>query len=266
MLHFITFVAMFSKKIAIVGSGNVASHLAEVFFEQKLALTEIYSRNTEEVEIIASAFDIPLVNKIEDIGENADIIFLAVSDDAIEKVCAKMKCSDKIIAHCSGIANTELLKACTTNYACFYPLQTFTKNHKVDFSQIPILITASNSETENSLKDLANLISLKVAAISDIQRQKLHLSAVIVNNFTNHLFTLSSNYLAKNEIDFDFLKPLIQETVDKISAKAPRDNQTGPAKRNDIKTIEKHFSLIEDPDLLDIYKILTKSIYNTHNE
>lgn len=257
---------MFNKKIAIIGSGNVASHLAEIFFEQKLNLTEIYSRSTEKAEKIAALFDINAIKNIEDIGKNADVIFLAVSDDAIEKVCKQLNCTNKIIAHCSGIANTELLKTCTENYACFYPLQTFTKNHKVDFSQIPILITASNTDTENTLKDLANLISLKVAVISDIQRQKLHLSAVIVNNFTNHLFTLSSNYLAKNNIDFDLLKPLIQETVNKISGKKPIENQTGPAKRNDTKTIEKHFSLIEDEDLLEIYKILTKSIYTTHNE
>ena len=215
---------MFTKNIAIVGSGNVASHLAEIFFEQKIAVTEIYSRNIEDAEKIASSFHISLIKDLKDIGKNADIIFLAVSDDAIEEVCNKLSCKNKIIAHCSGIANTELLKVCTENYACFYPLQTFTKNHKVDFSQIPILITASNLETENTLKDLANKISLKVAIISDLQRQKLHLSAVIVNNFTNHLFTLASNYLAKNHIDFDYLKPLIQETVNKISTKNPKEN------------------------------------------
>lgn len=257
---------MTNKKIAIIGSGNVAWHLAEVFSEQKIEITEIYSRNIENVFKIASSHQIPIVKELKNVGKNADIIFLAISDDAIEEVCNHLTHSNKIVAHCSGIANTELLKVASENYACFYPLQTFTKNHKVDFSQIPILITASNVETENTLKELANLISLKVAIISDLQRQKLHLSAVIVNNFTNHLFTLSSNYLAKNNIDFDFLKPLIQETVNKISSKNPRENQTGPAKRNDIKTIEKHFSLIEDEELLDIYRILTKSIYKTYNE
>ena len=171
---------MFNKKIAIIGSGNVASHLVEVFFEQKLDVTEIYSRNTEEAEKIATAFRIPLVKNLKDVGKNADIIFLAVSDDAIEEVCNNLSCTDKIIAHCSGIANTELLKVCTNNYACFYPLQTFTKNHKVDFSQIPILITASNSETENILKDLANKISLKVAVISDI-RDKVKISEDDIN-------------------------------------------------------------------------------------
>jgi len=260
------FVNMFNKKIAIVGSGNVAWHLSEIFNEKTIEVTEVCSRNQEEAKKIATAIQAKHIKKLKNIGENADLIILAVSDDAIEKVCKKLKCKNKIVAHTSGIANTQLLKACSKNFACFYPLQTFTKYHKVDFSQIPVLISANNIETENTLKDLANLISLKVEVISDIQRQKLHLSAVIVNNFTNHLYTLSSNYLAKNTIDFELLKPLIQETVNKISSNNPKVNQTGPAKRNDVKTIEKHFNLIEDEDLKEIYKILTLSIYTTHNE
>ena len=102
--------------------------------------------------------------------------------------------------------------------------------------------------------------------ITDDERQKLHLAAVIANNFSNHLYTLSAQYLAKNNIDFDLLKPLITETVHKISNSNPKANQTGPAKRNDIETIEKHFSLMENEDLKEIYKILTKSIYKTHND
>ncbi len=257
---------MFNTKIAIIGSGNVANHLADIFFEKKLNITEIYSRNIIEGTKLAEKVEAKFIADIKEIGKNAEIIIIAISDDAIATVCKNLQLSNHFLAHTSGIANTDSLKIASKNYACFYPLQTFTKNTKVDFSNIPILITASNSKTEKILKELANHISLKVETISDIQRQKLHLSAVIVNNFTNHLFTLSSNYLAKNNIDFNLLKPLIQETVNKISTNNPKANQTGPAKRNDIKTIQKHFSLIEDKDLLEIYKILTNSIYNTHND
>lgn len=257
---------MFNTKIAIIGSGNVANHLAEIFFEKKLNISEIYSRNIAEGTKLAVKVEAKFIEDIKEIGTNAEIVILAISDDAIANVCKQLHLNTHYLAHTSGIANTDTLKVASKNYACFYPLQTFTKHTKVDFSNIPILITASNSKTENILKELAKNISLKVETISDIQRQKLHLSAVIVNNFTNHLFTLSSNYLAKNNIDFNLLKPLIQETVNKISTNNPKANQTGPAKRNDTKTIQKHFSLIEDKNLIEIYKILTKSIYNTHNE
>ncbi len=261
----LTFVSVKEIKVDIIGSGNVASHLASIFMFHKIKVCNIYSRNFDNAKEIALKNNIQQASNIEKIGLESDIIFLAVADDAIEKISKLLIVEDAIIVHCSGIANTEVLKARSKNYGCFYPLQTFTKNHPVDFSQIPVLITGSNETTVNTLKNLANLISLKVEVITDVQRQKLHLAAVIVNNFTNHLFTLSSNYLAKNEINFDLLKPLIQETVNKISVKKPKENQTGPAKRNDTSTIEKHFSLIEDEDLKEIYKILTKSIFDTHN-
>jgi predicted short-subunit dehydrogenase-like oxidoreductase (DUF2520 family) len=257
---------MQKKKISIIGSGNVANHLAQIFFEKKLSIVEIYSRNKVEGKKLADKINVAYTSDIKSVGSNSDIIIMAISDDAIPLVCKELDLNDQILAHTSGIANTEDLKIATKNYACFYPLQTFTKGHSVEFSNIPILINAANAKTLSELKTIAYKISDTVTEISDIERQKLHLSAVIVNNFTNHLFTLSSQYLSKNKIDFNLLKPLIQETVNKISNSKPEANQTGPAKRNDKKTIEKHFSLIEDEDLITIYKILTKSIYDTHNE
>lgn len=257
---------MQKKRITIIGSGNVANHLAEIFFEKNLPLVEIYSRNIIEGEKLAQKVNAEFTNDIKTVGLQSEIIIMAISDDAIPGIAKQLNLDEHILAHTSGIANTEDLKVATKNYACFYPLQTFTKGHAVEFSNIPVLINAANSQTLSDLKTIAFKISNNVKEISDIERQKLHLSAVIVNNFANHLFSLSSKYLAKNNIDFNLLKPLIQETVDKISNSDPISNQTGPAKRNDLNTIEKHFSLIEDEDLVEIYKILTKSIYNTHNE
>jgi len=254
------------NKIAIIGSGNVATHLAQVFFKNKQSVSEIYSRNEKEGKILAKSVNAKFISKITEIGKNSEVIIMAISDDAIAEVSKNLNIEGKILAHTSGITNTEILSIATQNVACFYPLQTFTKGHLVDFKQIPILITSNNQKSLSALKAIAYKISKKVKVITDLERQKLHLSAVIVNNFTNHLFTLSSKYLTKNKIDFDLLKPLIQETANKISTSKPNKNQTGPAKRNDMKTIEKHLSFIEDNDLKEIYKILTKSIYNTYND
>lgn len=254
------------NKIAIIGSGNVATHLAKVFFENKMNVTEIYSRNESNGNFLAKEVNAKYISKLKNVGNNADVIIMAVSDDAIPEIAKKLNIGEKVLAHTSGIANTESLSVATKNFACFYPLQTFTKGNSVDFKNIPLLITTNNSATLSTLKTIAFKISKNVKEITDLERQKLHLSAVIVNNFTNHLFTLSSAYLAKNDIDFDLLKPLIQETVNKISTSKPNKNQTGPAKRNDKKTIEKHLSFIENNDLKEIYKILTNSIYNTYND
>jgi len=255
------------KRITIIGSGNVAYHLAKNLFRNRTGANFIYSRNKKAGDYLARQVFAHYTKKIEETVSRTDIYMMAVSDDAIKDVVNKLEINNKILVHTSGIANTDMLKIATENYGCFYPLQTFTKKVDIeDYRDIPILITASNLETEKTLVYLAKKISKKVVIVSDFDRQKIHLSAVFVNNFTNHLFSLSSQYLSENNLDFNLLKPLILETVNKIMKNKPIDNQTGPAKRNDKETINIHLNLLKDENLKEIYNVLTKSIYNTHNE
>ncbi|MEZ4979792.1 MAG: DUF2520 domain-containing protein [Chitinophagales bacterium] len=142
----------------------------------------------------------------------------------------------------------------------FYPLQSFTKTRKVDFENIPILIDASNKETLEVLQEIASLCSNKVQELDDEKRRKLHLAAVLVNNFSNHLFALAKEYTEKQELDFQLLKPLLQETVLKALEEDPKTIQTGPARRGDLNTIAQHELMLKDDKIKEIYAWFTKSI------
>jgi hypothetical protein len=107
---------------------------------------------------------------------------------------------------------------------------------------------------------LAGSISDDVREISSDQRKSLHLAAVFVNNFTNHLFQIGNELCGEHRLPFDILLPLIRETVQKLDHLSPLDAQTGPARRNDQKTMENHLHQLDNKNYKDIYTLLSKSI------
>lgn len=225
--------------IAIVGAGNVATHLGK-------KLNTRYSRN------------------INTIDKNADVIILAIKDDAIVQVAKKLKLNGKIIVHTSGSVGLDVLKRHAVNCGVLYPLQTFSKKRNIDLAQVPVCIEGSNKRTEKILFSLGSLLSKNVIPINSRQRKIIHLAAVFANNFSNHMYAIASTILKKEKLSFDLLKPLILETAGKVQEMEPRSAQTGPAKRNDKKIIREHLKMLSyKKKYRDLYKQVSNSI--THS-
>jgi predicted short-subunit dehydrogenase-like oxidoreductase (DUF2520 family) len=226
--------------VLLVGKGNVASHLKTAFLNaDTIRVTQISSR---QLEIIPQA----------------DITIIAVSDDAITEVSSKIK--NNFVVHTSGSVAMNDLKN-NSRKGIFYMLQTFSKDKIVDFSEVPFCLEAEHIEDYKLLEKLAKSIGKKIYSISSKQRKTLHLAAVFVNNFTNHLYKIGNDICKENKVPFEILQPLIKETASKIEHLSPKEAQTGPAIRNDKKTIQNHLNLL-DQNQQKIYKTLTKSIQN----
>jgi predicted short-subunit dehydrogenase-like oxidoreductase (DUF2520 family) len=168
----------------------------------------------------------------------------------------------QLVVHCSGATPMDVLEKHCTNFGIFYPLQTFSINSKPDWSQIPICISSNKVEKTEQLRYLAKALANNVYVISDKQRLALHVAAVFVNNFSNHLFVIGEDICNTEGVSFDILKPLIAETVAKIQVQSPSQVQTGPAIRHDKPTIRRHKAFLEyyPDDFLDIYKLMTRVI------
>ncbi len=243
--------------ISIIGSGNVAQHLVKVISKTDgLQIGQVIVREIQSnSNFISSDKMCSNYNEIKPV----DLFIIAVSDDAIVKVSSKLPFENQLVVHTSG--SVTLIDLDSKNRkGVFYPLQTFSKNKEVDFKTIPICLEAENKSDYEILQKVANLLSDKVYKINSEQRKALHVAAVFVCNFTNHLYKLGNDICDKNEIPFEILKPLIQETSHKIETLSPKEAQTGPAKREDIQTINKHLQFLSDQNQKDIYKTLTKSI------
>ncbi len=247
-------------KVTIVGTGNVSHHLQRVF------------KDTDEVNLVqvissrSVSSDSNLNNYSNSkISENPDIYIIAVSDDAIKKVSRHFENTTKLVVHTSGSVSIGTLPN-SIRKGVFYPLQTFSKERKVDFKSIPICVEADNLKDLELLKTLASAISNNVNEINSEQRKALHLAAVFVNNFSNHLYQIGDEICQNQQVSFELLKPLIKETAIKIENLSPVDAQTGPAKRNDRKTIKNHLEQLQNKKQKEIYSVLTKSIQETNGE
>jgi predicted short-subunit dehydrogenase-like oxidoreductase (DUF2520 family) len=246
-------------KASIIGSGNVAQHLIKAFSKStEIELVQVFSRQKESVSHLLD------LDKITDDFNNlkeADLYIIAVSDDAISDVSKQIPFENRLVVHTSGSVSLNSLDN-KNRKGVFYPLQTFTKNKDVDFKIIPICLESENESDFQLLEKVAQSISDKVFAISSEQRKALHVAAVFVNNFVNHLYQIGNAICTENQVPFEILKPLIQETTEKVMTLSPKDAQTGPAKRNDTETINAHLSFLADENQKNIYKILTQSIQN----
>jgi predicted short-subunit dehydrogenase-like oxidoreductase (DUF2520 family) len=260
------------KTATFIGSGNVATHLAQVLFDNGVSIQQICSRLMRNAEILATKVNAEAIDHIDDIDENVDLIFCCTKDDLILKITKKIAQKKKIknMVHTSGTVGLEVFKDTYKLYdavGIFYPLQTFSKSNAVDFSIIPIGITTQNKNLENNLFALASTISNKPFVIADEDRKHLHLSAVLVNNFVNHLFAIAQHYCKENNLNFDLLKPLIHQTISKIDTVPAIDAQTGPAKRNDQDIIKKHLEMLNNDVLTkNIYQALTDSILSMYHK
>jgi predicted short-subunit dehydrogenase-like oxidoreductase (DUF2520 family) len=247
--------------IVILGSGNVAAVLGRKFKSAGHQILQIVSRNAYVASKLAYEWDTESTNYSSIINRTADVYIIAVSDDSIDKVVADLQLPGKVVAHTAASVSKEILKNVSNHYGVFYPLQSL---HKEDFDlpETPIFFDGNDDFTKKKLEALANSISPKhVSLAGDDARLKLHVAAVFVNNFTNHLYALAEDYCKKEGIDFKELLPLIEETASRIVDVSPSKSQTGPAVRNDEETIEKHIGLLQaHPQLKKVYEALTASI------
>lgn len=253
-------------KVVIVGSGNVATALGKKIAGSGHEIIQVAARNAENAAALASSFGAAYTANLMEISKEGDFYLVAVSDGAIEAVASNLKLNNQIVVHTAASVSKEVLKHCSHNYGVLYPLQTFRKEISV-VPPIPVFLDANNNDTLMRLQCFAAPWAASVAVGTDEQRSKLHLAAVLVNNFINHLLGLSELYCNSNGLDFKDLKPLIEETVERGMKQSPTTVQTGPAVRNDFATIEKHRRMLQDhPDLLNIYNTLTASIESYYNK
>jgi predicted short-subunit dehydrogenase-like oxidoreductase (DUF2520 family) len=250
-----------SFNICIIGSGNLAKQLFLIFKEKGHTISGLAARN---VQVFQSW---PHVNEISvfllpDLPKEADFYFICTSDDSIAILSKQIESSNSIVVHCAGSIAIQDLGKQHRNKAVFYPLQSFSDNQQTNFETIPLCLDASNESTKKKLLDLAQTISNQIFWFEDEQRKKIHLMAVILNNFINYLLIETEQIATKEKISLDLFKPLLELTLQKSFSLGAKKSQTGPAKRGDLQTIANHKRLLESihPDFLPVYQLLSEKI------
>ncbi|MDP3444108.1 MAG: DUF2520 domain-containing protein [Ignavibacteria bacterium] len=256
----------FIKNVTIIGTGRVAYQLSNALYNNGFIIQQVLGRNQLKTTELAEMLDAEAIYRFDALNCDVDLVILAVSDDAIAEVAAQLPAMKGIIVHTSGSKGIEELGIQSNRKGVFWPLQTFSFDRVADFLTIPIFIQAENENDLRTLEAFGKVISNKIIESNNKMRAKLHLAAVFVSNFSNTLYAIGSDILADEQLDFEYLQPLILESALKVSEINPEAAQTGPARRIDLKTIANHLKLLSDkPDQAKIYQELTNFILKKYH-
>ena len=250
-------------RIGLIGTGNVAIALAREMYNHEI-ITIVQIIGKDQNKLPKDLIHIPFSNQFNSLP-TCDVVLIAVSDNEIQNVSNQLSLTDTVVAHTSGASSIDLLSN-HQHRGVFYPLQTFSKQQHLNWSEIPILWEGNNNLVNEKLKTLSQLLSPLATQIDEKQRFSIHLAAVVVNNFTNHLYAEAHRFCKSKQVNFELLIPIIEETTRKIKQLDPSKSQTGPAARGDTQTIQRHKTVSMTEELSDIYSLFTSQLLNRNNE
>ena len=252
-------------RIVFIGSGNIAHFFATRLKDKGHELVQVYSRNQDHAQALATLCGISLVTTaIEDIVADADVYILAIKDDALSAIATQLHFPGKVVLHCAGAVPLDVMTGISEHLAVIWSLYSIKKQHLPAGDQVPLIVEANTAQARSLALALAGDISVTVLETNLLQRQMLHLNAVFVNNFTNHLLTIAQKIGEEHQLPFAILQPIIRQTLEQAGRVMPSESQTGPAVRHDEETIQKHLSLLTDhPHWQKIYADISASIQQT---
>lgn len=247
-------------KVVIIGSGNTATVLGKKIKAADHEILQVFSRNANAAEMLAQTLNAQAVTNANNIHHSADIYMVALADSALPALHEWLQLDKRLVVHTAAAVSKHVLKNVSKNYGVLYPLQTLRKEQS-HLPEIPFLVDGNTADDLALIEDFAATLSSQVMPADDDMRLRVHVAAVFVNNFTNHLYALAEDYCKKEKVDFSLLLPLIDETARRIHTLPPQNSQTGPAIRNDELTIKKHLEVLSvHPHLKEIYQQLSSSI------
>ena len=256
-------------EVSFIGSGNLAWHLAAALDNTDYSVREVFSRHPANARaLVERLYNAQIRSTLDFSDSNSRIFIVAVPDDVLPDIVEDIILpQNTILVHTSGSRPLAVLQDAGARYTgVFYPLQTFSKKTKVDFGEIPVFIESDDRETEKTLLAMAKSISRKVFRISSEQRKALHIAAVFASNFTNHMLTISKAIMSKNNLQYEWLKPLIAETINKSLQIGPEPAQTGPARRGDLEILDAHMAFLEDDEAVaEIYRVISQHIVDRYD-
>jgi predicted short-subunit dehydrogenase-like oxidoreductase (DUF2520 family) len=248
-------------RISFIGAGKVSGALSRHMYLSGCKIQKIISRIEKNGRTLAKSCNASWSPEL-DFSAGEDIIITAVPDDTLKEVLGNINCHENtLVAHTAGSIGLDVFPVKLKHTGVFYPLQTFSADRKIEFKNLPFFLEGSDSFSSAVLKNLTGSIGGKAFFVDTDHRKLLHVAAVFVCNFTNHMLTSGKQIALKAGFPFEVFEPLINETILKAIETGPENSQTGPAYRNDEGTIKRHIDLLSfSPELQSVYLEITKSI------
>jgi len=254
--------------IALIGSGNVAAWIAyRLRDSREFRIGQVYSRNLAHARRIADGVGAQAIDDITQLSPEASLYLFSVADDAYGELLPRIPFTMPVALHTAGSVSQRVFEGHAREYGVLYPLQTFSKDTVYEGLQVPVCLETDHlGASLDSVERLAAALSDRYCRMSELQRAVAHLAAVFACNFSNAMFSIADDILKDNGMSLDLLRPLMQQTLDKLDSMSPRQAQTGPARRNDSRVMAKHLETLTDEHWRRIYSAVSDYIRDVEGE
>ena len=196
------------------------------------------------------------------------LTLLAVSDDALPEVASFFGTDQTdALVHCSGTRSLEDLAVHPVR-GVFWPILNLSKAVETTWKGAPILIQTEDASLHQTLHHWAHRIGATARDVTEVQRQKLHLAAVMTANFNNILLhwghLLTQEWGTHRDL-FSILSQQLNEFEQ--NPQDPLTRQSGPAWRGDQQTLESHLRLLQDdPEGTALYRWFSSLIQRLRDQ
>ena len=254
------------NRVGFIGAGHLAWHLAWRMQYQGLDVAEVWSKTPAHAKQLAARTGASPVMELSELNPDLDLWVLAIPDHAIPEVVQQLPAVKGLVVHTSGTVSIDALANAGHAQGVFYPFQSFQKSRSIHWDEIPVFIEGSTIESAQQLFEMAESLGTQPQLLDSEERIKVHLAGVLANNFSNFLFSKAYDWLENAGVNPEVMLPMLEETVARLRDLHPMDAQTGPARRNDTSTMERHLALLaQQPDMAEVYRLISKQLISIYH-
>jgi predicted short-subunit dehydrogenase-like oxidoreductase (DUF2520 family) len=200
---------------------------------------------------------------------SADVVVLAVRDDAIEEVADDLATRAgrvRYAVHLSGLKPVDCLAglaAAGLRVGAFHPLQTL-PNPEDGSAALPgawVAVTAADAGLHSLLEDLAYSIGARPFDLADSHRDLYHAAAAASSNYLVAALALAEELYRRADVPFEVSRPLAETVVDNAFRLGPLAALTGPVARGDVGTVQGQLAAVARwaPDMVDDYRAFARA-------
>jgi len=257
--------------VALIGAGAMGRALGLRLAESGYPVEAVLSRTRRSAESLAKLLGAPLASDHLSEIPNVPLVVLAVPDDQIADLADTLTAAPRpwqgaVVLHTSGARPASLLEPLRQEGArtlSFHPLQTVTRD--ADAQTLAGVTVGIEGEPRGVAAgiELAAGLGMRYLVVSAEDKPRYHLAAAMASNLLVTLMGMVQEVLASIDIDrreaMAILGPLLQGTLDNLTATSPEEALTGPVARGDIQTLRAHGLALrkELPHLVPAYAALS---------
>jgi predicted short-subunit dehydrogenase-like oxidoreductase (DUF2520 family) len=258
----------------VAGAGPVATALAGAMRLGGVPVLGLWARRAPAARAAGSAAGVAAFSSAPpDVLLEAEVVVLAVRDAAVHEVAVMLVGTGlvnkrHVLLHCAGAASAEELLGGVADrvggIGTLHPLSAIADGRTAMRAlKGTVFGIEGNDPGRRAAEQLVSAIGGHVLALNSTQMATYHCAAALASNYVVATLDAAAAVLTGAGISAadaaQALVPLAEGALGNVRAKGTTDGLTGPVRRGDAQTVQRHLEALRDkPELAEIYRALAR--------